>query len=51
MARISIDKVSKVFTTSRGRTVALQEASLAVDDNEVVCIVGPSGGGSSTSSV
>lgn len=48
MARISIDQVSKVFTTSRKRTVALQEASLAVDDNEVVCIVGPSGCGKTT---
>ncbi|RKN03580.1 ABC transporter ATP-binding protein [Streptomyces radicis] len=48
MADISIDRVSKVFTTARKRTVALNETSLAVATNEIVCVVGPSGCGKTT---
>ncbi|UED87541.1 ABC transporter ATP-binding protein [Streptomyces profundus] len=48
MADISIDRVSKVFTTARKRTVALNETNLAIAENEIICIVGPSGCGKTT---
>jgi NitT/TauT family transport system ATP-binding protein len=48
MADIAIEAVSKVFTTARRRTVALERTTLDVADHEVVCIVGPSGCGKTT---
>ena len=48
MADISIDGVSKVFTTARKRTLALNETSLTVASNEILCVVGPSGCGKTT---
>jgi NitT/TauT family transport system ATP-binding protein len=48
MAQITIDSVSKVFTTARKRTVALNETSLTIDHCEIVCVVGPSGCGKTT---
>lgn len=47
-AKLVIDKVSKSFTTQRGRVQALEEASLTVGEGEFVCLVGPSGCGKST---
>ncbi len=48
MSEIQIADVEKRFI-SRGReTVALQEATLEIEKNEIVCIVGPSGCGKTT---
>ena len=47
-ARLSIDKVSKWFQTSRGPVHALDNISLQVAEGEFVCLVGPSGCGKST---
>jgi len=45
---ISIRDATKVYTTSRGRTVSLDRVSLDVDQGEFVTLVGPSGCGKST---
>ncbi|MDT0265757.1 ABC transporter ATP-binding protein [Streptomyces sp. DSM 44915] len=47
-AGISVERVSKVFTTARKRTVALNETDLEIAANEIVCVVGPSGCGKTT---
>lgn len=46
--KIAARNVSKIYMTSEGRTVALQDFSLDVADGEFVCVVGPSGCGKST---
>jgi NitT/TauT family transport system ATP-binding protein len=46
--KISARNVRKVYDTTRGRIVAVEEFSLDVADGEFVCIVGPSGCGKST---
>jgi len=46
--RLSIDRVSKWFETSRGPVHALDDISLQVAEGEFVCLVGPSGCGKST---
>ena len=48
MPEIVVDRVSKIFETSRKRTVAISETSLEIETNETVCIVGPSGCGKTT---
>lgn len=48
MSTITVDHVTKVFTTSRKHTVALNETTLEIAANETVCIVGPSGCGKTT---
>lgn len=48
MTEISIDGVSKVFVSKRNRTIALEQTTLDVRQNETVCIVGPSGCGKTT---
>jgi NitT/TauT family transport system ATP-binding protein len=47
-AKLAIDRVSKTFTTARGRVQALAEVSLQVAEGEFVCLLGPSGCGKST---
>lgn len=52
MSKISIDRVSKVYTDRRGIQVrALDEVRLAIEETEIVCLVGPSGCGKSTCSI
>jgi ABC-type nitrate/sulfonate/bicarbonate transport system ATPase subunit len=50
MSKLVIDEVSRVFPGVRGgaATVALQPASLTVEDNDFITILGPSGCGKST---
>ena len=47
-AKLHIDGVSKSFTSKRGKVLALESATLTVDEGEFVCLVGPSGCGKST---
>ncbi len=47
-AKLVVDRVSKWFTTARGRIHALDDISLNVAEGEFVCLVGPSGCGKST---
>jgi NitT/TauT family transport system ATP-binding protein len=46
--KLVVDNVSKVFTSRRQETVALDEVNLHVDDGELVCLLGTSGCGKST---
>ncbi len=49
MSFVTIENVSKTFLTkAKKRVPAIASASLVVERNEFVCIVGPSGGGKST---
>lgn len=49
MSFVVAENVSKVFVTKNKKIVpAIASASLSVERNEFVCIVGPSGGGKST---
>ena len=45
---ISVDTATKVYNTSRGRTVSLDRVSLDVAEGEFITLVGPSGCGKST---
>jgi NitT/TauT family transport system ATP-binding protein len=45
---LEIDRVTKVFTQKRNRTVALDSIEFGVHRRELVCVVGPSGCGKST---
>lgn len=48
MAKIEIKNLYKVFDTPKGDLHAVNNASLTVNDGEVVVIIGPSGSGKST---
>ena len=48
MAKIEIQNLSKDFNTPNGVLHAVKNASLTVNDGEVVVIIGPSGSGKST---
>lgn len=45
---LKIDRVTKVFTQKRNKTVALDAIEFGVHRRELVCVVGPSGCGKST---
>ncbi|MCP1243322.1 ATP-binding cassette domain-containing protein [Acetobacter lambici] len=45
---LEIDRVTKVFTQKKNRTVALDAIEFGVHRRELVCVVGPSGCGKST---
>ncbi len=49
MARVVIEKLSKVFKGPKGKNIpAVSEVSLTVADGEFLVLVGPSGCGKST---
>src|SRR5579863_2174865 len=45
---LSLKEVSKSFTSKQGTVDALEDINLDVAPREVVCVLGPSGGGKST---
>ena len=48
MSRVELDELTKVFETSSGPLVAVEELDLEIEDGEFLVIVGPSGCGKST---
>lgn len=47
-AFLTVDKVSKVYTTSNGDYTVLNDVNLSVQEGEFVCLIGHSGCGKST---
>ena len=45
MARVTLDKVNKIYPSRRGPVHAVQDLDLAIEDGEFVSILGPSGCG------
>jgi len=48
MAHVELDDLTKVYETSGGPLVAVEELDLGIEDGEFVVVVGPSGCGKST---
>ncbi len=48
MSKIHIENLSKTYRSKRSRVTALEDVSLAIEQNEFVTLVGPSGCGKST---
>lgn len=47
-AKVEVKDLRKVYASSRGEVVALNDANLTIHKNEFVCVVGPSGCGKTT---
>lgn len=45
---IEAENISKIFGRKESRTVALNNVSVSITENEFVCVMGPSGSGKST---
>lgn len=48
VAKVEIDSIRKVYQSSRGEVVALNDTNLTIANNEFICVVGPSGCGKTT---
>jgi len=48
MSIINLKEVSKIYGFGDATTVALEEVSLSIDENEFIAVMGPSGSGKST---
>lgn len=46
--KVVVEKVRKVYQSSRGEVVALNDTNLTINNNEFICVVGPSGCGKTT---
>ncbi|URN96691.1 MAG: ABC transporter ATP-binding protein [Candidatus Pristimantibacillus lignocellulolyticus] len=46
--KVIVDKVRKVYQSSRGEVIALNDTNLTIHNNEFICVVGPSGCGKTT---
>lgn len=47
-SKILAEHIDKVYISGKKQTVAIEDASIDIQDNDFVCIVGPSGCGKST---
>ena len=47
-SKILAEHIDKVYSSGKKQTVAIEDASIDIQDNDFVCIVGPSGCGKST---
>lgn len=47
-SKILAEHIDKVYVSGKKQTVAIEDASIDIQDNDFVCIVGPSGCGKST---
>ena len=48
MSVLELNGVSKTFHSKKSSLEVIKNVSLKVEENEIVCLVGPSGGGKST---